>query len=277
MLVTFLESQFISLSYLGTTAEYIKAIAHHSQQSSADTLYPGDIYDTLKRFFEQKSRTLSTTDNHVSTDFAWLISPGQVDKQIPSDKQSLSGSRSGSDYNGQRGQSEGFNDPNLCIESLKSNIELSQPQVLFLRGHPSPEWVASIGAFCYVDPELFRQFLKYRAGPEENCYFHSAPPMMSHIFSCKYFTIGSKNKRYRSSQQEIDNLRATAANDMHKYRADLRGNWALKWGDSIVRDFHVLDERHCVIEQEIVVSILDVGKTWMGKYDPMHICTMKIR
>jgi len=86
---------------------------------------------------------------------------------------------------------------------------------------------------------------------------------MSNIFRFKFFTIGSKNYRYRSSQEEVDGLRRKAANDLQRYQTELRGNWALKPGDSIVRNFHVLDERHCVIEQEIVISIFDVGKTWM--------------
>ncbi|KAJ5163160.1 uncharacterized protein N7500_004990 [Penicillium coprophilum] len=87
---------------------------------------------------------------------------------------------------------------------------------------------------------------------------------MSDIFRFKFFTIGSKNYRRRSSQSEVDALRGRAFNDLHRYQAELRGNWALKPGDSIVRNFHVLDERHCVIEQEIVISIFDVGKTWMA-------------
>lgn len=87
---------------------------------------------------------------------------------------------------------------------------------------------------------------------------------MSNIFRFKFFTIGSKNQRHLSSQEEVDALREKAANDLQRYQNDLRGNWALKPGDSIMRNFHVLDERHCVIEQEILFSIFDIGKTWMG-------------
>jgi hypothetical protein len=87
---------------------------------------------------------------------------------------------------------------------------------------------------------------------------------MSNIFRFKFFTIGSKNYRCHSSQKEVDALRGRAVKDLQRYQAELRGNWALKPGDSIVRNFHVLDERHCVIEQEIVISIFNIGKTWMG-------------
>lgn len=258
------ESRPISYTPRCTSDEYVKAIAHHSQQSSAETLYPGEIYDTLRRFLEQKPDPVLNAANHESSDFAWLVSPTQLGQHSSSDKQSLSDKHSLSDSNKNQGRSEGFADPELCIEALKNNIELSHPQVLFLRGHPSPSWLSTIGAFCHVDPELFRWFLRYRAGPGSDNYFDSAPSIMSNIFRFKFFTIGSKNQRHLSSQEEVDALREKAANDLQRYQNDLRGNWALKPGDSIVRNFHVLDERHCVIEQEILFSIFDIGKTWMA-------------
>ncbi|VUC32065.1 unnamed protein product [Clonostachys rosea] len=137
-------------------------------------------------------------------------------------------------------------------------------RVLFLRGHPSPRWLSSIGAFCQVDPELFRWFLRYLAEPGSDHYFDSVPSLMSNIFRFKFFTIGSKNFRRHSSQQEVDILRERAAREFQRYQGELRKSWAMKPGDSIVRNFHVLDERDCVIEQEITVSIFDIGKTWIA-------------
>ncbi|OBT70665.1 hypothetical protein VF21_10210, partial [Pseudogymnoascus sp. 05NY08] len=239
-----------------TADEYIKAIAHHSQQSSAKSLYPGEIYDTLKRFLEQRS--MLSAAKPTSSDFAWLISPTQLVHQVSSDKQSLS------ENNKHRERSEGFTDPEPCIEALRSNIETSNPQVLFLRGHPSPDWLSSIGAFCYVDPELFRWFIRYRMGPGGDYHFDSATSVMSNIFRFKFYTIGAKNYWSRSLQTEVDVLRRKAASELQKYQTELRGNWSLKPGESIVRNFHVLDERHSVIEQEIVVSIFEIGKTWMA-------------
>lgn len=247
---------------LGTTDEYFKAIAHHFQQSSAETLYPGDIYVTLKQFLQQKPNTAPRTANHGPTDFAWLISPGQ--QQASLDKQSLADTHSFPDRNKNQEPFQEFADPESCIKALRSNIELARPQVLFLRGHPSPSWLLSIGAFCYVDPELFRWFLRYRAEPGSDYYFESAPSIMSSIFCFKFFTIGSNNYRYRSSQKEVDALRGKAANDLLSYQTELRRHGVLQLGDSIVRNFYVLDEQHCVIEQEIVISIFDIGKTWMG-------------
>lgn len=53
---------------------------------------------------------------------------------------------------------------------------------------------------------------------------------------------------------------------MRDYQDRIRLSWVLRAGDSIVRDFHVLDVQHAVIEQEITVSVFDIGKTWMGEY-----------
>lgn len=259
----------------GTTDEYFQAIAHHFQQSSAETLYPGDIYATLKQFLQQRPGTASSAasnaESHGSSDFAWLVSPSQLAPQASSDKQYLSDTHSFPEKDKTRGPFQGFTDPESCIEALRSNIELSHPQVLFLRGHPSPSWLLSIGAFCYVDPELFRWFLRYRAEPASDYYFDSAPSIMSSIFCFKFFTIGSNTYRYRSSQEAVDTLRGKAANELLSYQNELRQKGVLQIGDSIVRNFHVLDERHCVIEQEIVISIFDVGKTWMGMISSLNI------
>lgn len=247
-------------SYLGTTDEYTKAIAHHSQQHSPETLYPGEIYDTLRRFLEQPN-----TAPNASGDFAWLISPNQQSRHPSPDSFSVS------DSSKSRSRSQGFSDPNSCIEALRSSIELSNPQVLFLRGHPSPSWLASIGAFCYVDPELFRWFLRYREAPGSDCYFDCPPSSMSNIFRFKFSTIGSQSHRYDSPQEVVDALRQKAAKEFEKYQQSLRLPFTPQPGHSIVRNFHVLDERHCVIEQEIVISILEIGKTWMGMIPSRNI------
>lgn len=152
-----------------------------------------------------------STANPTASDFAWLITPTQLVHQVSSDKESLSES------NKHRERSEGFTDPKSCIEALRSNIEASHPQVLFLRGHPSSGWLSSIGAFCHVDPELFRWFIRYRTAPGNDYYFDSAPSVMSNIFRFKFYTIGAKNYRSRSSQAEVDLLRRKAASELQKY------------------------------------------------------------
>ncbi|KAH8692927.1 hypothetical protein BGW36DRAFT_464140 [Talaromyces proteolyticus] len=67
---------------------------------------------------------------------------------------------------------------------------------------------------------------------------------MSNIYRFKFFTIGHKNNRHRTSQEEIYDLRGKAANEFQRYQTELKRNWDRKLGDSIVRNFHVLDERH---------------------------------
>ncbi|TQV96763.1 corA-like mg2+ transporter protein domain-containing protein [Cordyceps javanica] len=245
-----------------TDDEYRKAILYHAKQSPGGTLYPGEIYQSLSRFINARSElSTSLTAGSGSTAFAWLTSPcrrSQSEDALPHDKSSAS------ENGAHSGRFERFADPESCIEALRGNIEASQPQVLFLRGHLSPGWVRSIGAFCYVDPELFRWFLRYRESPGGDYYFDSAPSAMSNIFRFRFYTIGSKTDYYHCPQHVVDAMRAEASRDFESYKRQLFDCVSLATGSSIVRNFHALDERHCVIEQEMDISIFEIGKTWMA-------------
>lgn len=240
---------FLSLLAV-TTTDYSEAVAFHTLQSSKTTLFPGDIYNDLTKFLKHTPNSGKRNEDlpaHSPTAFATLFK-----------------------LNRQRCHSEqpafdAFNDPATCIQSMQRSVEECEPQVLFLRGHPSPEWISSVGAFCHVDPEFFRWFLRYRSFPDSDQFFSAAPTTFSEIFHLKFTTIGCKDARDRSNQNAVDRLRKQAANDMSIYRTLLKNDRDFKQGDSIVRDFHVLDEKHCVIDQEASVTILDVGKTWIGK------------
>lgn len=138
--------------------------------------------------------------------------------------------------------------------------------MLFLRGNPSAGWVRSIGAFCCVDPELFRWFLRYKESAGGDYYFDRAPSAMSNIFRFRFYTIGSKRDFCRFSQDDVDAMRAEANQRFEHYKRELLGGLSLATGSSIVRSFRAIDERHCVIEQEMDISIFEIGKTWMGMY-----------
>lgn len=252
-----------SNTVLGTSEEYVNAIKYHADQQSGATLYPGEIYHSLSRFINQRSklRTPSATSITSPSQFAWLTSPASGSS---SDKEGASESPHAADSAAHHGHFEQFADPDSCIQALKRNIEVSQPQVLFLRGHPSPDWVRSIGAFCYVDPELFRWFLRYRESANSDYYFDSAPSSMSNIYRLRFYTIVFQSDFSRCSQEQVDNLRAAAVRGFDDYKGELLGDPFLPTGSSIVRNFHALDERHCIVEQELDISIFDIGKTWMA-------------
>lgn len=135
-----------------------------------------------------------------------------------------------------------------------------------MRGHPPPNWLSSIGAFCNVDPELFRWFTRYQAYPENDCYFGHPPLAMSRIFRFTFFTIVEMNPD-GVPEQVIHTRRIAAAHKVRRYQAGRsRDIPSLKPGDSIVRNFYVLDSPHCVIEQEMAILTFEIGKTWMGEY-----------
>ncbi|KAJ6782046.1 hypothetical protein PWT90_03864 [Aphanocladium album] len=256
------DSQPVAFTPKSTVDEYVKGIKYHAGQEAGATLYPGDIYRGLSSFIDQRAKPTSSSATSLATlpSFAWLTSPAQCNS---SDRQQTSDKPSTLDNGVQRGRFERFADPDLCIQALKSNIEASRPQVLFLRGHPSPQWLRTIGAFCCVDPELFRWFLRYKESVGSDYYFESAPSTMSSIYRFKFYTIGFQSNYGRYCQEHVDITRAEGSCDFENYKDELLGG-ILATGSSIVRNFYALDDRHCVIEQEMDISILKIGKTWMA-------------
>ncbi|KAH6625000.1 hypothetical protein B0J18DRAFT_197543 [Chaetomium sp. MPI-SDFR-AT-0129] len=237
----------ISFTPKWTADEYIRAIAHHSQQTNENTLYPGDIYKPLAQDLK-RGPVAPEAKNPVPDGFAWLVSPGH---QAPP---------TADDQENQR-QSEGFSDVESCIEALRNNIEASHPQVLFLRGCLPPGWVSSIGAFCDVDPELFRWFTRYAERAEDGCYFGSAPLAMSSIFCFTFFTIVNTHQRKPQLAADVHSAEAALESVQAELRTWGRGRTP---GESIVRKFYELDELHWVMEQEMAISIFEIGKTWMA-------------
>lgn len=148
-----------------------------------------------------------------------------------------------------------------------------QAQILFLNGHPSPQWLNAIGGRFCIDPEFYRRHLNFRAGISRPEYFTlpALPSASNTMARLRITTIGHRQPRLglsasRRSQKHLDRLRAQATNDMLQYRNILGTENVWKTGDSIVREFTIHDEEHCTIEQDISICIDRVGQSWIGKY-----------
>ena len=82
-------------------------------------------------------------------------------------------------------------------------------------------------------------------------------------------TIGSREtvKVKDPDPQLIGQLRAEAKMQMLSYRQSLKTTLDVRRGDSIVREYHVLSERHFFLEQEISINLsIDKG-TWTGELE----------
>nr|POE69214.1 hypothetical protein CFP56_75652 [Quercus suber] len=152
-------------------------------------------------------------------------------------------------------RSTSFSDPNSCVEALQTINNENSSHLLFLNGYSSPEWLTWLCATCETDPEFFNSNLIFRC---RRTYF-SYPSLASvylNVVRLRVMTIGSRNPRgSKTDAQLVDQLRGDASTSMAIYHHELMLNSNVSCGDSIVRKYHVLDEKYFVIEQEIAVAL----------------------
>lgn len=163
-----------------------------------------------------------------------------------------------------------FSDASECAESLEDGKNSTKSQVLFLQGYLSPQWVATIGSLCLTDPHYFNAHLRFKCRRD---YFSSPtlPSGAENFITLRFITVGSREAKSETNlvepdQDMVDDLRADGEKAMHRYEHDLQVGNNLKEGDSIVRAFSVLDEKHFLIEQEISLCLHKLEKDWICKY-----------
>lgn len=223
----------------------MRAIETHAKQSTLQTLYPGQDYEDLRRFLARGPLTARPG----SIPFAELYTI----------------------ENGMKPVISRYHDSLELVGDMKNNIEASKAQILFLKGYPSSEWLLDVGALFQIDPEFFRLHLQFRNRKE----YDASPPLPSsleHIFRLKIYTVGSReDKQGLSRQDELDKLRSQASEAKRLYEHNLERAYNCRRGDSIVRDYHVLDEKHFVVEQNMSVCLNRVAESWSSKSWPIEL------
>lgn len=230
--------------------QYVEAIALHSQRTTSQSLYPGHIFEDLAVFLRKglAARSLKLSRN------------GGVPSQ---ESLSFSTLYTLDDSVGRKRQV--FADAHECVKAIQKDTTGSQSHILFLKGYPSPEWLAHIGALCLTDPEYFNSHLRFRW---RRNYFSlpSLPSSSDEIIRLRIATIGSRDaNNHESDQRSVDKLRLDGTKAMRKYNNELEAATNLNQGDSIVRGYAALDETHFIIEQEISICLNYVEKNWIGK------------
>jgi hypothetical protein len=238
-----------------TPQGYQDAILHRAERSHYQTLHAGLLFTDLAEYLARPA----TPERHYSG------SPGlkSVDgsQNEPYATVVTIGASNGSEN--QTPARESFNTPKACVEAIRRRAK-SEPQVIFLRGYPSPEWIKSIGACCRIeDAEFFRWHLRFKCR-QEYCLSQPLFSAFSNIIRLKFITIGSRNSN-GNKQETVDKLRDKATKAMKSYESDLKIGDMVRSGDSIVRDYYVLDEQHVVIEQEMSICITKSSNNWTGK------------
>jgi hypothetical protein len=223
-----------------------RIIFHADKHTITKTLYPGNVYSDLSKFLKRRPRGHHDVESNNPFATLFVVNKSACPR-------------------GGHLEFTPFDHPSRCIKTIEEHQVAHQPQVLFFRGHPSPEWITTVGSFCRIDPEFFRWHLRFFSYRE---YFSSPslPSTFSNIIRLRFVTIScnEKIKEDQSDQATVDALRARGEHELKEYRHRVVNN-GLRTGDSLVRDYYVLDEKYSSIEQEITISLNHVGKTWMGE------------
>jgi hypothetical protein len=227
----------------------VEAISQHAQQPPHLALYPGFVYKGLSEYL--KGASLPTGGRDVAS--GTQTAPRHHACLYPLDPES-------------KYTVATLTDMCTCLRALQSNIENVVPQILFLNGYTCPRWLSGVASVLAIEPEFlnsnmrFRYIRGYRSHP-------GLPSAYENTLRLRVVTIGSREtKKVKDpNPQLVKQLRTEAETQMLSYRQKLKTNFHVRHGDSIVREYHVLSERHFFLEQEISINLSIRDGTWTGE------------
>jgi len=238
-----------------TPREYVDVISAHAKQATDASLYPGHNFENLASFLQrsfdppyERSSSLPRPDTH-----GFLVTLHAIQASKPRSAHHFTTAA----------------DLIKSVEAAKDG-PLSGSGMLFLRGQPSPGWLAVIGAVLRIDPEYFQGHLDFRAAFGRLDYYPlpSLPSYSTHIIKLRYVTIGHRKLRGRGAdQREVDHLRSHGHKAMGRYLHALNQDLNSRTGpgNSIVREYLVHDLTHFTIEQDISLCVTRKENGWVGK------------
>lgn len=148
-----------------------------------------------------------------------------------------------------------------CAEFAKHKIppkHESPGQILFMRGHPTAEWVAHVGSAHRVDPEFFSRWLNFPHGDDQPNN-HSLPSLPSsgwNILELPLISIGghASSKDFKT-QGDLDDARRQSANAVRMYHNNLYTSNEAPGCTSVARDVCLFDEDNFAVEQKITICM----------------------
>ena len=224
--------------------QYIHSIVAHSSRLLTSSIFPGNNYVDFANWLLLKvpaPLNRSTPDQHV---LAILY-----DLDVPPEK------------------------PQCFIAEELPSLASSLPstrgkgQLLFIRGFLSSAWLATIGSKFEVDPEFLLRHLDFFARSDSR-HFYSLPSLPSTSASMVRLCVSTIVRQDVTSELDVpeallDNQNKHAE-EISMYQRQLPNR--ARAGDSLVRGFSIISDRHFIIEQWISISITRNGDGWLGKY-----------
>ncbi|KAI9733659.1 MAG: hypothetical protein M1834_003261 [Cirrosporium novae-zelandiae] len=243
-----------------TAREYANAVDRHAAVSTADSLFPGHNYGNLASYLLQPYQIRAPT-----------IASNEVGSSTIKNSDKFARLYNLKDPGPERAKYLGSVKELIDLPDTTSS-EGCLAQLLFLCGHPSPEWLNALGAKYRIDPEYFQRHLDFRSTVGRPDYFPlpSLPCAFPNMIRLPLTSIGCRMTKGRTrddiSQKELDGLRKETLEAMKKYLEKLsQGRESeLKLGDSIVRHFSVHDNQHFSFEQDISIYVGKSQKGWIA-------------
>lgn len=230
---------------------YAGKVALHAGQGTHQTLFPGQNYEAfaafLRRCFASSRLDNTTWMSRRGRSFATIY-------ELAMSRQLITEIRNA--YQ--------------CARLLEAGQE---SMLLFLKGYPSPEWLASVGSICGVDPEYFLRHLNFQSHRDYYA-LPSLPSSNENIIKLRITTLGyrqpSDMPKGMPESEFLKDLRRKASSEMERYLQDLLIGRDRQTGDSIVRRYSIHSPTLFSIEQEISVCVTNIGRIstderWLGK------------
>lgn len=253
-----------------TPQQYAEVVAAHSKLDTDSTLYPGRNFDRLGSYLLQPFKTTRGSSPARQS----VYGPPQRDSFVTRYTLYPSGERAPIE------KIQKVEELKPRRQSTVANSENGKSSaILFLRGRPSSEFLAHIGAMYRIDPEFFQRHLDFHSTTGRLNYFPlpSLRSSSSYIIRLRYMTLGQWNGQGENlGRSAVDVARRDSEKEMIKYRNLL--NLSIErdqdLGDSIVRAFLVVDEKHFALEQEISICVNRSESGWTGRFarEGVRVC-----
>ncbi|KAK4664159.1 uncharacterized protein QC763_512665 [Podospora pseudopauciseta] len=148
------------------------------------------------------------------------------------------------------------------ILSQRQNLGPNSNLLVFLHGWQSPTSLRLLGAYCGLDPEMFRCHLSFLASTK----LFDQPPLPSQQLSiwrirtvtiCEFRLPGDA-----LDAEELERRRQSAQRDVQRYLQRLGST--TDEGTPIIRHYSVIDSTTSVLEQDISFCVSKKDDGWIG-------------
>ncbi|KAI0858272.1 hypothetical protein F4860DRAFT_517002 [Xylaria cubensis] len=226
--------------------EYAQAIYRHSRRSILTSSFPGHNYVDLAD---------------------WLLRPNQKLRPTLQPAPQVHSLAVLHDLDGSgAGKTLAFGETGIASLVAHPAPKPGLGHLLFLRGHLLPSWITELGSRYRVDPEFFRRHLDFLS-PASHGRGMDVPPLASssnNIIHLNVNTIVVASSPYSYARGGFIQCNKDISERLARYRRQLPNTAC--WGDSIVREYTVLNEQYSIIKQRISVCITENGDGWLGLF-----------